>query len=76
MAAKFKGRATTSRRTFVNDLLHVLETLTLLIADDVKMVIRRTQIMNLHSYLTAALDWSTKLDLPINPAKYNYLIIG
>ncbi len=39
---------------FVNDLSDVLEALTLLIADDVKIVTRWTQDMNLHSSLTAA----------------------
>ncbi len=43
---------------FVNDLPDVLETMTLLFADDVKMVIRSSQSMNLHSSLTAAWDWS------------------
>ncbi len=42
---------------FVNDLPDVLETLTLLFADDVKMVTRRSQSMNFHSSLTAAWDW-------------------
>ncbi len=37
---------------FVNDL----ETLALLFADDVKMVTRQSQSMNLHSFLTAAWD--------------------
>ncbi len=37
-----------------NDLPVVLEALTLLLADDIKMVTRRTQSMSLHSYLTAA----------------------
>ncbi len=32
--------------------------------------------MNLHRSLTAAWDWTKKWDLPINPAKCNYLIIG
>ncbi len=32
--------------------------------------------MNLHSSLTVAWDWSKKWDLPINPAKCNYLTIG
>ncbi len=41
---------------FVNDLPDVLETVTLLFADDVKMVTRRSQSMNLHSSLTAAWD--------------------
>ncbi len=41
---------------FVNDLPDVLETMTLLFADDVKMVTRRSQSMNLHSSLTAAWD--------------------
>ncbi len=61
---------------FVNDLLGVLETLTLLFADDVKMVTRRSQSMRLHSFLTAAWDWSKKWDLRINPTKCNYLTIG
>ncbi len=52
---------------FVNALPDVLETLTLLFADDVKMVTRRSQSMNLCSFLFAAWDWSKKLDLPINP---------
>ncbi len=41
-----------------------------------KMVTRRTQSMNLHSSLTAALDWSKKWHLSINPTKYNHLTIG
>ncbi len=45
-------------RLFVNDLPYVLETLTLLFADDVKIVSRRSQSMNLRSSLTAAWDWS------------------
>ncbi len=44
----------------VNDLPDVLEELTLLFVDDVKMVTRRTQNMNLYKSLTAALDCSTK----------------
>ncbi len=52
---------------FMNDLPDVLETMTLLFEDDVKMVTRRPQSMNLHSSLTAAWDWSKKWDLPINP---------
>ncbi len=50
----------------VNALPDVLDTLTLLFADDVKMVTRRSQSMNLRSSLTAAWDWSKKWDLPIN----------
>ncbi len=61
---------------FVNDLPDVLETLTLLFMDDVKIVTRRSQSMNLRTSLTAAWDWSKKWDLPINPAKCNYLTIG
>ncbi len=38
---------------FVNDLPGALETMTLLFADAVKMVTRRTQNMNLHCSLTA-----------------------
>ncbi len=57
---------------FVNDLPDAVEALTLLFADDIKMVTRRTQNMNLHSSITAAWDWSKKWDIPINPAKYNY----
>ncbi len=41
---------------FVNDLPDILEALTLLFADDVEMVTRRTQNMNLHNSLTAARD--------------------
>ncbi len=61
---------------FVNDHPDVLETMTLVFADDVKMVTRRSQGMNLHSSLTAAWDWSKKWDLPINPTKCNNLTIG
>ncbi len=61
---------------FVTDLPDVLESLTLLFADDVRMVTRRSQSMNLHSSLAVARDWSKKWDLPINPTKCNYLIIG
>ncbi len=61
---------------FVNDLLDALKSLTLLFADDVKMVTPRTQDMNLHSSLTAALNWSQKWHLPINPAEYNNVTIG
>ncbi len=61
---------------FVNDLPDVLETMTLLFADDAKMVTRRSQSMTLHSCLTAACDWSKKWDLPINPTKCSYLAIG
>ncbi len=41
---------------FVNSLADVLEVLTLLFVDDVKLVTRWTQNMNLHSSLTVALD--------------------
>ncbi len=51
------------------DLPDVLETMTLLFADDVKMVTRRSQSMNFHSFLSATWDWSKTWDLPINPAK-------
>ncbi len=60
---------------FVNDLAVVLKVLTLLFADNVKMVTPRTQNMSLHSSLIAACDWSQKWDLPINPFKCNYLTI-
>ncbi len=60
---------------FVNDLPDVLESLTLFFAGDVKMVTRRTQNVNLFSYLTAAWDWSKKWDLPNNPTKCNYITI-
>ncbi len=45
---------------FVNDLPDALEALTLLFVDGVKMVNRRAQDMNLHSYLIAARDWSKR----------------
>ncbi len=61
---------------FVNDLLDILEALALLFADDVKLVTWRSQSMNLHSSLTAAWDWLKKWDLPINPTKCIYPIIG
>ncbi len=38
---------------FVNDLPDVLEIMTLLFADDVKMVTRRSQSMNFHSSVSA-----------------------
>ncbi len=57
---------------FVNDLPEVLEARTLRFADDVKMVTLRSQ----SSSLIAALEWSNKLDLPINPTKCNYPTIG
>ncbi len=60
----------------MNDLPDALETLTMLLADDVKLVTPWTQNMNLHISLIAAWDFSQKLDLPINPAKCNYLTIG
>ncbi len=41
---------------FVNVLPNVLETLTLLFADDVKMVTRRSQSKNIRSSFTAAWD--------------------
>ncbi len=58
---------------FANNLPDVLETMTLLFADDVKRVTRRSQSINLHSSLTAAWDWSKKWDLPINPTKCHSL---
>ncbi len=61
---------------FVNDLLDALNALTLLFADEVKMVTPRTQDMNLHSCLTAALNWSQKWHLSINPVEYTFLTIG
>ncbi len=63
-------------RLFVNDPPDALEALTLLFVDDVKMVTRRTPNINLHSSLIAAWDWSKKWNLPINPAKCNYLASG
>ncbi len=57
---------------FVNDLPDALEILTLLFADDVKMVTRRSQSMNLRSSLTAAWDWtdqSYQMQLSHNRAK-------
>ncbi len=56
---------------FVDNLPDVLGTVTLLFADDVKMVTRRLQSMNLRSSLTAAWTWTKKWDLPINPTKCN-----
>ncbi len=58
---------------FVNDLPDAIEALTLLFVDIVKMVTPRTQNMNLHNCRIAAWDWSQEWDLPINPAKCNYL---
>ncbi len=60
----------------MNDLPDVLEKLTLVFADDAKMVTRRSQSMNLRSSLTAAWDWPKKGDLPINPSKCSYLKTG
>ncbi len=39
---------------FMNDIPDILESLTLLFEDDVKMVTRKTQNTNLHISLTAA----------------------
>ncbi len=50
----------------VNGPPDTLEPLTLLFADDVKMVTPQTQ--NMKSFLIAAWDWSQKWDLSINPA--------
>ncbi len=61
---------------FVTDLPDVLKALTLLFAHDVKTVTRRSQSMNLHSSLTAALDWSKQWDLPVHPTECNVLTIG
>ncbi len=61
---------------FMNDLPDILEALTLLFADDVKMVTPQTQNINPHSSLIAAWDWSQKWDLPTNPTKCNYHNIG
>ncbi len=61
---------------FVNDLPDIPEAMTLLFADDVRMVARMTQNMNLYRFLTAACDWSQKWDLPINPTKCNCRTIG
>ncbi len=58
---------------FVNDLLDALKSLKLRF---VKIVTPRTQDMNLHSSLTAALKWPQKWHLPINPAEYNNVTIG
>ncbi len=52
---------------FVNDLPDVLEIMTLLFTDDVKMLTRRSQSMNLYSSLNGAWDWSKKWALSINP---------
>ncbi len=61
---------------FGNNLPYAFEALTLLFADDLKMVTLRTQNNNLYSSLTAEWGWSQKLDLLINPTKCNYLTIG
>ncbi len=58
--------------TFVNDLLGALEALSLIFADNAKMVTRRTQSINLHSFLTAAWDWSQKWGLPMELRLYNH----
>ncbi len=61
---------------FVNDPPDALKALKLLFMHDIKMVTLRTQNLNLHSRLIAAWGWSQKWDLPINPAKCNYLSVG
>ncbi len=61
---------------FGNNLPDAFEALTLLFADDLRMVTLRTQNINLHSPLIAEWDWSQKWDLLINPTKCNYLAIG
>ncbi len=55
---------------FVNDLLDDVEKMTLLFEDDVKMVARWTQNLNLHTFLTAAWDWSKKWDLLMQLSHY------
>ncbi len=55
---------------FVNALADVLEGLTLLFMDGVKMVNRRTQKINFHSCLTAA--WVEE----VGPTYQSYLTIG
>ncbi len=55
---------------FVNELPNVLETMTLLFVDDVKMVTRRSQSMNLDHSLTVAWDWSKKWDLSPDGSLY------
>ncbi len=47
---------------FINGLSGVLDALTLLFADDVKTVTRRSRSVNLENSLPAAWDWSNKWD--------------
>ncbi len=61
---------------FVDDLPDVFEALTLLFVVDGETMTRRTQKINVHSSLTAALDWSKEWDRPINLTKCNYFTIG
>ncbi len=61
---------------FANSLKDALEALTLLFADDVQLITPRKQNMHIHRPRIVAWDWSQKWDLPINPAKCNYLTIG
>ncbi len=59
--SEFSQGSVTSQLLFlllVNDLTDALEALTLLFADDAKMVNPRTQNTNLHNALIAAWDWS------------------
>ncbi len=60
---------------FMDDLPDAFAALTLLFVVDGETMTRRTQKINLHSSLTAALDWSKKWDLPINLTKCNYFTI-
>ncbi len=58
---------------FVNDLPTVI---TLLYAEDVKVVSPRSKIGLLSSSLNNFWKWSVNCDLPINPSKCNYIAIG
>ncbi len=55
---------------FVNDLPDALGALTLLFADDVKVVTRRPQNISLHN--SHIIKWG----LPINPVEWSYVTIG
>ncbi len=69
------GKINSLTPRFVTERPGALEALTLLFADDVKMLARRTQNISLHSSLITARGWSKKWDLPIHFAKCNYLTI-
>ncbi len=61
---------------FVNDLPSVINVTALIFADDVKMVSPRSQSDLLKGFLYNVWNWLVNWDVPINPAKSNFIPIG